>query len=172
MTETPLWTYDSSIDPTDYAGFTYEITNLKTGKRYIGRKYIHKTKGSRVVGESDWRKYWGSCKELLADIKTHGTAAFKREILAFHATRVQTNYQEVKLQFERDVLTATFPDGTPAYYNSNILGKYFRASITATPKTPPKLPPKCRNGHLLATKGSKCRACVALKSSKNRYRDK
>lgn len=170
MTE-PQWIYDASMDPSDYAGFTYVITNLKTGRQYIGRKYLQAVRG-KTVKESDWRKYWGSCKELLADIKTHGHSTFERRILAFHLTRCQTNYHEAKLQFELDVLLATLPDGSPKYYNSNIMGKYYRGQLTATPKPRPKKPKICRNGHILKENESKCRACVTLKTGKNRYRDK
>ena len=42
-------------------GFVYRITNIQTGKQYIGRKYFvqkRKPKGGkrRVTSESDWKK--------------------------------------------------------------------------------------------------------------------
>ena len=58
----------------DLFGFVYRITNLSTGKQYIGRKYFwqkRKPKGGkrRVTSESDWKRYFGSSEELKRDIK-------------------------------------------------------------------------------------------------------
>ena len=73
------WTFNgkpfTSEDIKSYVGFVYLITELDTNKKYIGRKYFYqlrKTKGKskRVRSESDWKKYYGSSKELLEQIKT------------------------------------------------------------------------------------------------------
>ena len=129
------WTYQgstfSSDDINSFFGFVYRITNLQTGKQYIGRKYFvqkRKPKGGkrRVTSESDWKKYYGSCPELKEDIKKFGKDIFKREILSLHTSVGKTNFEETRQLFLHNVLTEKLTDDTPAYYNSNILGRYYR----------------------------------------------
>jgi hypothetical protein len=131
------WTYQgttfTSADINDFFGYVYCITNLKTGQKYIGRKYFTQrrkprsgTKKRRVTSESDWKKYYGSSAELKADVKALGKSLFKREILSLHSTLGKVNYEETKQLFLNNVLMEALDDGTPAYYNSNILGRYMR----------------------------------------------
>ena len=129
------WLYEgkpfTSDDIGDFFGFVYRITNLQSGKQYIGRKYFtqrRKPRGGkrRVTSESDWKKYYGSSDELKGDRKLLGNAAFKREILSTHLTKGKVNYEETKQLFLNNVLQETLDDGIPAYYNSNILGRYYR----------------------------------------------
>ena len=129
------WTYQgttfTSNDINDFFGFVYRITNLQSGKQYIGRKYFtqrRKPRGGkrRVTSESDWKKYYGSSEELKGDRKLLGNTCFKREILSLHTTPGRTNYAETKELFLNNVLQETLDDGTPKYYNSNILGRYYR----------------------------------------------
>jgi hypothetical protein len=115
----------------DNWGFVYEITNKSNGRSYIGRKYFwqkRKPKGAkrRVTSESDWKRYYGSCPELKDDIKLFGKDCFTREILSLHRTPGRVNYEETRQLFLHDVLTKALDNGTPAYYNSNILGRYYR----------------------------------------------
>ena len=117
-----------------YYGFVYKITNLVTGKKYIGRKYFwqfRKPKGKkrREKKESDWKFYYGSSKELLNDIKKLGKENFKREILSFHTTKGSTNYNETKQLFAHDVL-----EKDTEYYNDNILGRYFHSVLEKNKK--------------------------------------
>ena len=112
-------------------GFVYRITNIQTGKQYIGRKYFYafrtpKGKKRKVKQESDWKKYYGSCPELKEDIKKFGKDIFKREILSLHTSVGKTNFEETRQLFLHNVLTEKLTDDTPAYYNSNILGRYYR----------------------------------------------
>ena len=129
------WTYEGSAFPSpdinDFFGFFYRITNLQTGKQYIGRKYFYskrKPRGGkrRVTSESDWKQYYGSSDELKADRKIFGSDIFKREILSLHETLGKVNFEETRQLFLNNVLTESLTDGTPAYYNSNILGRYYR----------------------------------------------
>ena len=129
------WTYQgstfTSADIDNFFGFVYLITNLQTGKKYIGRKYFtqrRKPRGGkrRVTSESDWKKYYGSSPELKADVKRLGKEAFKREIISLHKTLGKVNYEETKQLFLNNVLTESLDDGSPAYYNSNILGRYMK----------------------------------------------
>lgn len=117
-------------DINDLFGFVYRITNLSTGKQYIGRKYFwqkRKPKGGkrRVTSESDWKRYYGSSEELKQDIKSLGKENFRREIISVHKTLGRTNYEETRQLFLNNVLTESV-DGLPKYYNSNILGRYMR----------------------------------------------
>ena len=75
---------------------------------------------------SDWKRYYGSSNELSADRKLLGNSAFKREILSLHSRLGDVNYEETKQLFLNNVLVEALDDGTPAYYNSNILGRYMR----------------------------------------------
>lgn len=115
----------------EYFGFVYCITNKTTGRKYIGRKYLwsYRTppgKKRRVKQESDWKKYYGSCPELKEDVKKYGKDIFDRKILSLHKTKGDCNYEETKQLFLNNVLSESLDDGTPAYYNSNILGRYMR----------------------------------------------
>ena len=129
------WMYEgkpfTSDDIGDYYGFVYRITNTNNHKSYIGRKYFvqkRKPKGGkrRVTSESDWKRYYGSSDELKQDIKTLGRDSLKREILSLHTTLGKVNYEETKQLFLHNVLMESLDNGEPAYYNSNILGRYMR----------------------------------------------
>ena len=120
-----------SEDIDDYFGFVYRITNKQSGKKYIGRKYFwsfRKPPGKKrkVKQESDWQKYYGSCPELKEDIKLFGKGIFSRQILSLHETKGTCNFEETKQLFLNNVLSEALDDGSPAYYNSNILGRYMR----------------------------------------------
>ena len=129
------WIYDGKIFESDficdYFGFVYCITNKSNSRRYIGRKYFwsfRKPPGKKrkVKQESDWKKYYGSCPELKEDIKKYGKEFFSREILSLHSTKGTCNYEETKQLFLNNVLSESLDNGCPAYYNSNILGRYMR----------------------------------------------
>jgi hypothetical protein len=129
------WFYNdkpfTSTDIGDYFGFVYLITNKSNGRRYIGRKYLWqfrtpKGKKRKVKSESDWKKYYGSCPELKEDIDKFGRENFSRTILSLHKTKGKTNFEETRQLFNNNVLTEALDSGTPAYYNSNILNRYFR----------------------------------------------
>ena len=129
------WLYQgtafTSDDIGNKFGYVYLIVNRTTGKKYIGRKYFtqcRKPRGGkrRVSSESDWKKYYGSSPELKQDVKQFGRNSFSREILSLHATKGKVNFEETKQLFINNVLTESLEDGSPAYYNSNILGRYYR----------------------------------------------
>ena len=129
------WTYQGTTFTTDdingFFGYVYRITNLQSGKQYIGRKYFwskRKPRGGkrRVTSESDWKKYYGSSDELKRDRKLLGNDLFKREILSLHTTLGKVNYAETKELFLKGVLTESMEDGSPLYYNNNILGRYYK----------------------------------------------
>ena len=135
MTDTPTdyenpWIYKdttfTSNDIGDFFGFVYRITNLQSGKQYIGRKYFYqfrkpRGKSRKVKSESDWKKYYGSSDELNTDRKSIGNECFKREIISLHTTKGWVNYEETRQLFLNNVLSEN-----ENYYNSNILGRYMR----------------------------------------------
>ncbi len=145
MSLTPEWIYESDINPDDFYGVVYLITRLDTGRQYVGRKYLTaaapKRKGVKRPArkDSNWRSYWGSCKPLAAEIEEFGHDAFKREIIRWCKTRADTNYAEVEEQMARDVLKATMPDGSRAYYNGNIMNRYFAAKESLSEETKAKM---------------------------------
>ena len=134
MYENP-WFFNENVFDSDeingYYAFVYLITNLGNDRKYVGRKYFWsftKKKGQnrRTKSESDWKNYYGSCPELKEDIKKYGKENFQRIILSLHTTKGQCNYEETRQLFLNNVLTESLTEGVPAYYNSNILGRYMR----------------------------------------------
>jgi len=129
------WRYCGEIfdsgDILDNYGFVYLITNKFNKRKYIGRKYFwsfRKPKGKtrKVKQESDWKKYYGSCPELKEDIKKYGKENFNREIISLHKTLGKVNYEETRQLFMNNVLIESLDTGEPLYYNSNVLGRYYR----------------------------------------------
>ena len=129
------WFYNgspfTSSDIGDNFGFVYLITNKSNSRQYIGRKYFWqfrtpKGKKRKVKSESNWKEYYGSCPELKEDIEKYGRENFVRVILSLHKTKGKTNFEETRQLFLNGVLTESLDSGGPAFYNSNILNRYFR----------------------------------------------
>jgi hypothetical protein len=129
------WRFNGEIFESDNIqdnfGFVYLISCIPTGRKYIGRKYFWsfrtpRGKSRKVKSESDWKKYYGSCPELKDDVNLWGKASFNRTILSLHKTKGKCNYEETRQLFVNNVLTEALDDGIPAYYNSNVLGRYYR----------------------------------------------
>ena len=115
----------------DNYGFVYLIINKTNHKKYIGRKYFWqfrtpRGKKRKVKSESDWKNYYGSCPELKEDIDKLGRENFSRTILSLHKTKGKTNFGETSQLFKNDVLTESLDNGDPAFYNGNILGRFYR----------------------------------------------
>ena len=129
------WFYNGEIFDSDHIqdnfGFVYHIYCNKTDRSYIGRKYFWSFRkkggsGRRTKMESDWKKYYGSCPELKADVNLWGKSSCDRRILSLHKTKGQCNYEETRQLFINNVLTEALDTGEPRYYNSNVLGRYYR----------------------------------------------
>ena len=132
-----MWLYNGKEISDDeiigYASFVYIITNLTNNKRYIGKKIFTsvrkkkvkgKTRKKKVTKESDWKSYYGSNLELLADVEKIGADQFEREIVKLCKTRGEASYHEARLQFVHDVLE--YPD---RFYNQWISVKVHRNHI-------------------------------------------
>jgi hypothetical protein len=128
------WIYESEpIDESildSYVGFVYCITNLVDNRKYIGKKLLKFRKSKTVKGkkkrflvESDWKKYWGSNKQLLEDVSELGEASFKKEILRLCKSKGECNYFEAKYQFDMSVLESD------SWYNDWIMVKVHRTHI-------------------------------------------
>jgi hypothetical protein len=116
--------------PEDCIGFVYQITNLISNRKYIGKKLAKfsktqiktvklkngnkRKKKIRSKIDSDWRDYYGSSPELLKDIETLGKENFKREILFYCKSKAECSYIEAREQFSRRVLESS------DYYNGII----------------------------------------------------
>jgi hypothetical protein len=95
----------------DAFGFVYMITHLKTGRKYIGKKFFTKSKTKQVKGKkkrsrvsSDWMTYWGSNKKLQEEVKENGVDQYIREILHLCKTRSECSYWETWEIFSRHAL--------------------------------------------------------------------
>jgi hypothetical protein len=82
--------------------------------------------GEELHLKSNWRDYYGSSPELKDDVKRLGKESFRRDILSLHKTLGRVNYEETRQLFINNVLTESLTDGTPAFYNANVLGRYYR----------------------------------------------
>lgn len=127
------------IDP-KYLGFVYIITELSSGKKYIGKKkaFFKKTSqktvklknGNKKVKKikslvpSDWKTYYGSSEALLEAIELTGKENYHREIITLCETESLLSYEEAKLQFETDCLRK--PD---EYFNSWIMVRVRRSNL-------------------------------------------
>jgi hypothetical protein len=128
-----MWTFNNEIVeelPETCVGFVYLITNLSTGRQYIGKKLskfsktsyktvtlkngTKKKKKIKSKIDSDWKTYYGSSIELNEDIEALGKDNFKREILYYCNSKAECSYVEAREQFTRKVLE------TDDFYNGQI----------------------------------------------------
>jgi hypothetical protein len=128
-----MWFYNGEYidNPGEYIGFVYIITNQITDRKYIGKKNYYFSKTKQVKGkkkrykvESDWLDYYGSNKELSADVEKLGKENFKREILMLCKSKGDFAYYEAKLQFDNNVLESL------EYYNTWIMCRIHKKHLT------------------------------------------
>lgn len=132
-----MWYYqDKEFDttPEEYQGFVYKITELDTGKKYIGKKFfwapktlpVTKTRKRRVKTkvESDWKTYFGSSKEVQERVKLKGEDLYKREILRLCKTKGDCSYWELYEQMVNHVLLSE------DYYNEFVGAKIHSKHVT------------------------------------------
>ena len=133
-----MWTLDNkeyNNTPEEYQGFVYQITELDTNKKYIGKKNFWKPKilpitksrkrRVRTRTESNWKEYYGSSAEVCRLVESRGVNKFKREILRLCKTKGEMSYYEAKLQFDNDVLLSE------DYYNNFIGCKIHAKHLTS-----------------------------------------
>ena len=125
------WQYDQqdfTETPKEMEGFVYLITNLTNNKKYIGKKHFWTRQKDRKTGrrkkkDSNWQIYYGSCEELIEDVKTLGKDKFLREILYLCPHKKSMSFYETMEQFKRDVILKE------DYYNTNVEGKFFSSEV-------------------------------------------
>jgi len=98
-------------------GVIYMITNHINHKYYIGKKCLHKGK--------KWDNYWGSCKELINDIKKEGKENFSKKVLRNCYGNLELIYYEIDTMIRYNWLSEKC-------YNQNISGKYFKSKLIYT----------------------------------------
>ena len=130
-----MWLYESkefNEVPDGVIGFVYLITNLTTGKKYVGKKGFFSTrriKSKKTVrrkvktSNSDWLDYYGSNDALAADLAVTGAGNYQREILHLCKSKGEMSYMELKEQIDRNVL---FRDD---YFNSYIGARIHRSHM-------------------------------------------
>jgi len=105
----------NSVDiPKNAVGFVYEITDLLTGKKYIGKKnFFIKQKRPPLKGkkrkritikESDWQDYFGSSDNVKKLLEENGAENFSRKILMICYSKGELSYAELYVQVIRGVL--------------------------------------------------------------------
>jgi len=129
-----MWYYNDVLFeeiPEGIVGYVYLITNLLNNRKYIGKKNFYFSKTKQVKGkkkkfkvESDWKTYFGSNKELCADVEKFGKENFKREILRLCKSKGEFGYFEAKMQFENNVLESD------EWYNSYIMVRVNKNHLT------------------------------------------
>ena len=128
-----MWLYNNVefTDVGEYVGFVYLITNLTNGRKYIGKKNFFFSKTRTVKGkrkrtkvESDWKDYYGSNKELQADVERLGEDLFERKILKLCKSKGEFGYYEAKYQFENNVLEED------NWYNTWIMVRVHKKHLT------------------------------------------
>lgn len=129
------WKYkDSIIESLDQLpdskaiGFIYIITQLSTGKRYIGKKLLTKAATKQIKGvkkkirkESDWKSYWSSSPKIKSWIEENGYEDFRREILVFVSSKGMLAYAEELALYSLGALESD------QWLNDNIRSKVYRS---------------------------------------------
>jgi len=146
-----MWLYKNKVIekiedfPEGTFGFVYKIINKETGKFYIGKKQLMSKTNIKlgkkeiaalpvqrgrtpskklVIKESNWKEYWGSCKQLIEDVKKLGEGKFIKEILVLCPSKKLLTYYEASYQIREDVLLKES-------YNDTILGCYYRKDFVS-----------------------------------------
>ena len=131
------WTLDGKPLTSDLIGdnygFIYLITDTITGKKYVGKKLfwnkktkVVKKKKKRSLVESDWKTYYGSNLELIAEVDKKERTSFKREVLHLCTSKGECNYWEAYEQFTRGVLLSD------EYYNGHIWVRVHRSHLKSS----------------------------------------
>jgi hypothetical protein len=127
------WTCAFEFDANEFCGFIYKITHKATGKRYIGRKLLVKTRRKQVAckskpgkktqvnrSASNWKTYTSSSRTLNEDIIKWGKDAFIFEILSVHTYKSTLAYEETYQLITNNALIALDRHGHRAWWNESI----------------------------------------------------
>lgn len=121
--------FDGPVDKTK-EGFVYLITQLSTGKKYVGKKSFWTTQSYQKNGikkkrkiESAWRTYYGSSPRLKEVIVGCGKEDFRREILFFSDSKTMSSYLETFEILKRGALLSD------EYFNDWVSCKMTKAHL-------------------------------------------
>jgi len=126
------WIYNGpDFEISEYEGFCYLITNILSGRKYIGKKSFWSRTTKKIVGkrnkrvtkESNWKTYTSSSKIINEEIGSGET--FTYEIISLHTSKGALAYAEVDNLVRRDALRSRSANGTRSYYNGCIPGIKF-----------------------------------------------
>lgn len=135
------WIYNNKLldtIPDDIKYFVYKITQISSGKIYIGYKGFYTNRKKKLIKseisgdkrkklykietkESNWKEYNSSNKEL-HDLIVNNPGNFNKEVLLLCKSEKIAKYYEQKLQFINEVLEKDS-------FNGNIAGKFFRKDL-------------------------------------------
>lgn len=120
----------------EYFGIVYLITNLKNGRKYVGKKFFTMASRKQVNGKkkkvrvkSNWENYWGSNKVIKEDVEKTGTQHFTREILHLCKTKSELSYWETYEIFVREALRSH------EYYNDWVSCRIRKVNLISKPDT-------------------------------------
>ena len=109
----------------NFYGMVYLLINKETKRKYIGKKFFWSKKTlpplkgqkrkRRSLVESDWKKYYGSNKELKEELAKG--VEFERYVVQLCETKTECAYWEMDYQIRCEALL------TEEYYNDFIGGK-------------------------------------------------
>lgn len=145
MKKTSNWIFGNEVmqeAPSGAYGFIYRITytnpetkevflyigkkkfiqelNMRKGKKELAEMSDKRgSKKKHVIKESNWKGYQGS-HHLLSKVDAKD---LKKEVLWICLNKTSLTYQEVRFQFDEDVLT------DERYLNDNILGKFYKGKV-------------------------------------------
>lgn len=135
------WNFPHEFDITEWTGFIYRITEIHSGRQYIGKKQFFSNRTKKIIGrknkkhfkkESNWKTYMGSSVELNKAIAIHGKDNYRFDIESLHASKGTLHYREVELQIYENVMRERLPNGERKFYNGHIAAVKFHP----TPETP------------------------------------
>jgi len=125
-------------NPHDYFGFIYLITDLTSGRMYLGKRQYWSSR-QRIKGckskvtdrqspkwkpccwsESDWRFYKGSSKSFAKWQEEHPNHEYEYRIIRECRCRGTLHYAEVEAQVKCGALTARDSDGEKIFFNRQI----------------------------------------------------
>lgn len=147
--DTGHWNFPHEFNPDDWFGFIYRITEVSTGREYIGKKQFHQYLKKAVKGkvnkksvkkESDWKTYTSSSTHINLAIEANGKVNYTFNIESLHKTRAALVYAEVRCQILEDVLRVRLADGiTPKYFNRQVGGVKFIPPVEHSDETKMKI---------------------------------
>jgi len=147
--DTGHWNFPYEFIADDWFGFVYRITEISTGREYIGKKQFHQYLKKAVKGKvnkksvkkaSDWKTYTSSSTHVNLAIEKFGKENYIFMIESLHKSRASLVYAEVRCQILEDVLRVRLEDGiTPKYFNRQVGGIKFIPPTEVSTETKMKI---------------------------------